>query len=180
MNLGFSLPLLAAVAVFFVFVLLIMKVARARRGKSEEIDAEYQARPAIFSYAERSFVGVLESVLPKDVTVFGKVRLGDVFLPRKGLTPSRRTSAWNRINQKHVDFLLVNKSDYAPLAGIELDDKSHDDDERKDRDQFVDQVFASGNLPLLHIRAAATYNVSELRTKIAALLGSSTEPPKIS
>ncbi len=132
--------------------------------------SDYHARIAVFSAAERSFLGVLEGVLPDGVTWMGKIRLGDVFVTRKGLTPSRRSAAWNRINQKHVDFLLVSMRDFVPLAGIELDDKSHEEDDRKRRDAFVDEVFRSSSVPLLHIAAQAAYNAAELRAKITALL----------
>jgi hypothetical protein len=133
----------------------------------------YALRSALFTPAERSFLGVMDGVLPDGVSWLGKVRLGDVFVTRKGLTPSQRTTARNRINQKHVDFLLVRVSDFAPLAGIELDDSSHDAEDRQDRDAFVDQVFRSGGIQLLHVPAQATYNPNELRSKITALLSAS-------
>lgn len=165
------LPIIIGVMAVLIFAgLAFAKRAADQGGSSNGDESVYQARPVIFSAAERSFLGVLESVLPPDVTYLGKIRLSDVFLTRKGLTPSRRTSAWNRINQKHVDFLLVRKMDFAPLVGIELDDKSHDAEDRRERDRFVDRVFASGNLPLLHVSAATTYNVAELRAKVDALL----------
>ncbi len=100
----------------------------------------------------------------------GKVRLGALFVTRKGLQPAQRTRAWNRINQKHVDFLLVKITDFSPVAGIELDDGSHDAEDRKTRDAFVDEVFRSCGVPLLHVPAQPAYNPHELRTKIASLV----------
>ena len=41
---------------------------------------------------------------------------------QSGLDSSARQSARNRIDRKHVDFLLVHTDDLALLAGIELDD----------------------------------------------------------
>lgn len=167
-----STPLILAI-ILLVAVAIIATVMKARLGAAQTPTAtgdDYQTRKAIFSPAERSFLGVLGRALPEGVTWLGKVRLGDVFVTRKGLSPSRRSAAWNRINQKHVDFLLVRSIDFAPLAGIELDDSSHDEDERKERDAFVDQVFRSSNLPLLHVRAQGTYNPAQLRADIAKLL----------
>lgn len=148
----------------------LLKAKLSQGTPSPDGDCAYQLRRAIVSPGERSFAGVLEKILPEGVSCLAKVRLGDVFVTRKGLSPSRRASAWNRINQKHVDFLLVRSADFSPLAGIELDDKSHDEDDRKQRDGFVDQVFGGCQLPLLHIPAAATYNVAELQAKITSLL----------
>src|SRR5688500_10700506 len=123
-----ALLLLAGVAV----ILVSKKGVGPEAGKVDP--AAYSARPTLFSPAERSFLGVMDGVLPDGVSWLGKVRLGDVLTTRKGLSNSERTSAWNRINQKHVDFLLVRVSDFAPLAGIELDDSSHDAEDRKARD----------------------------------------------
>jgi hypothetical protein len=113
---------------------------------------------------------VLEPLLPDGVGYLIKIRLGDVFVTKKGLDASRRASAWNRINQKHVDFLLVSTTDLKPLAGIELDDTSHDEKRRKTRDAFVDDVFRSCGLPLLHVPAQASYNPTDLRMKVEVLL----------
>ena len=102
--------------------------------------------------------------------LLAKVRLGDIFKPRKGLAPSVRTRVGNQINQKHVDFLLVRTSDRSPVAGIELDDSTHARSDRQKRDVFVDEVFRSCGLPLLHAPAQATYRAADLRTQITALL----------
>lgn len=131
---------------------------------------DYILQAAILTPAERSFLGVLEPLLPDDVGYLVKVRLGDVFTTRKGLDASRRTRARNRINQKHVDFLLIRTSDLKPLAGVELDDSSHDAEDRQKRDAFVDGVFQSCQLPLLHMPARATYNPNELRASLTAIL----------
>jgi hypothetical protein len=113
---------------------------------------------------------VLETAMPDGVGYLAKVRLGDIFMPKSGLDASRRKRARNRINQKHVDFLLIRTSDLKPIAGIELDDRSHDEDERKQRDAFVDVVFKSCELPLVHITAKASYSPIDLKTIIANAL----------
>jgi hypothetical protein len=139
---------------------------------------DYTLQAAILSPAERSFLGVIEPLLPEDVGYLVKVRLGDVFTTRKGLDASRRIRARNRINQKHVDFLLIRTSDLKPLAGVELDDSSHDAEDRQKRDVFVDGLFKSCQLPLLHVPARATYNPNELRASLAAVLAQGQPPAK--
>ena len=163
--------------VFVVLALIILAIVaallKAKLGSATDASGDgsaYELRSSIFSPAERSFLGVLENSLPNGVGLLAKVRLGDVFKPRKGLSPSLRTRAGNKINQKHVDFLLVRTTDLAPVAGIELDDSSHERDDRKQRDAFVDEVFHSCKLPLLHVPVKATYNPGELRAKVVALL----------
>lgn len=72
----------------------------------------------------------------------------------------------NKVAQKHVDFLLCENSVFSPVVAIELDDSSHFLEKRKQRDEFVDKVFASVNLPLLRIKAAANYDINFLEQEI--------------
>lgn len=169
------LPMLLIAAVVLVAIAIIVGLLNAKfgnRSTSQGALTVYELRKSIFSHAERSFAGVLDGALPEGVTWLAKVRLGDVFKTRKGLTASENATARNRIDRKHVDFLLVRSSDLAPLAGVELDDSSHEEADRKQRDAFVDDLFRSCALPILHVPAQAAYNEAELRAKIATALGS--------
>jgi hypothetical protein len=156
-------------AVFAVFAAL--KILVRSSGKC----GVYILKKALFTPAERSFLGVLERFLPPGVRVFGKVRLADIFGVKSGSERGERQGAFNRISRKHVDFLLVRADDLASLAGIELDDKSHEEEERQVRDAFVDEVFASAGLPLLHVAAQKAYDTEDLKARVSALLA----PPKL-
>jgi hypothetical protein len=167
--LSHPLYLVAIMAALIVALAIVVGVLKKLSSTAPAGSGAYELRKALLTPAERSFAGVLDGALPEGLTWFAKVRLGDVFVTKKGLTRSENTTARNKIDRKHVDFLLVRSSDLAPIAGIELDDRSHGRDDRKDRDAFVDEVFRSCGLPLLHVHAQAAYNQAELRTKIEAL-----------
>ena len=123
----------------------------------------YAKRKYFFSAAERSFYEVLLRVLPEH-TVFAKVRLADVIRVPKG------TDSWrahqNRIDRKHLDFVICD-ANLAPIAAVELDDSSHDSDERKERDDFVDSALAAAGVPIIHVRAARGYQLDELRALLS-------------
>lgn len=157
----------ALILVAFI-VLTLLKAKLVDGGSAAKADVFY-LRKSLFSPAERSFLGVLDSNLPAGTRVFGKVRLEDIFGVKAGLERGERQAARNRISRKHVDFLLVRSSDLVPVAGIELDDSSHDDADRQERDQFVDSVFSSAGLPLLHITAQKAYSSADIRAKLAAI-----------
>lgn len=166
-------PLFFAIIVILVLLAIVATAMKAKLGGGADASGDgsrFELRGAILTPTERSFFGALEQACPDGVGLLAKVRLGDIFKPRKGLTPSVRARAGNQINQKHVDFLLVRVADLVPLAGIELDDSSHGRADRQKRDAFVDDVFRSSNLPLLHVLAQATYRAADLRTQIMALL----------
>lgn len=123
----------------------------------------YARKKYFFSAAERSFYEVLRRLAP-NYTLFAKVRLADVVYVTKG------TGAWrshmNQIDRKHLDFVICD-ANLAPVLAVELDDSSHNDERRQERDAFVDQVLAASALPILHMRAKRGYVPDELRQLLA-------------
>ncbi len=97
--------------------------------------------------------------------------LGDLFSVPKGDDASRWRIYTNKIDRKHVDFLLCDSATMQPLVGIELDDSSHQRPDRQARDLFVDGVFAAAQLPLLHIPVKRGYVTTEIAALLAPYLG---------
>lgn len=166
MNYTILLLIFAAVGAVAV-VIAAMKLKGASGTEKPEV---YYLKKSLFSPAERSFLGVLETLDYEGVSILSKVRLADIFGIKKGLERGDRQRALNRISAKHVDFLLIQKSDGQPLLGIELDDRSHEEEERAARDSFVDSVFSSAGLPILHVTAQATYDPKAVHRQIDAVL----------
>jgi hypothetical protein len=167
MNLLVIVVILVAV---IVIALAALKAKSTRQDPTAKPDV-YYLRKSLFSPAERSFFGVLEALDYEGVTLASKVRLADVFGIKKGLGRGDRQRALNRISAKHVDFLLVQSTDGRPLLGIELDDSSHEEEGRVARDSFVDSVFSSAGLPILHVVAKAAYDPKEIHRQIDDALG---------
>jgi very-short-patch-repair endonuclease len=94
--------------------------------------------------------------------VFCKVSLGDIFYVKSSDASKYRVYT-NKIDRKHVDFLLCNPKAVRPFLGIELDDKSHQRNDRQERDQFVDQVFAAAGIPLVRVPVKHTYSLQEVQ-----------------
>lgn len=129
----------------------------------------YYLRDSVLTAAELSFFGVLKQVVADRAVVCTKVNLGDLFVVKADDQSKYRTYT-NKIDRKHVDFLLCDAQTMRPLVGIELDDKSHQRADRRARDAFVDQVFAAAKLPLLHVPVKRAYGLDELSTQLAAYL----------
>lgn len=172
--------LLVVVAVLVVIVALAavaLLAQRSRRADERPGRADvYELVESLFTPAERSFFGVLETLDHEGLTLTTKVRLADVFSIRKGLDRGEWQRALNRVVAKHVDFLLIRKSDGRPVLGIELDDASHQRAERKQRDRFVDEVFAAARLPLVHLPAQRTYTVQEITAELNRALAEAAGP----
>src|SRR6185369_3913766 len=101
--------------VFIAAVALLLTVRRmlARPGRT----AVFESRALLFTPAERSFLAVLEQALDSRYRVFGKVRLGDIIQPATAPGSDTPTTARNRINQKHVDFVICTANKLA-LVGV--------------------------------------------------------------
>lgn len=136
----------------------------------ESIDYPYLVRDDFLSPAELSFYLVLKSTVADRALIFTKVSLGDLFYAKSG-DHSKNRSYTNKIDRKHVDFLLCDPKAVRPMFGIELDDKSHQRQDRQIRDEFVENVFRAAKLPLVRIPVKHSYSVTELRLLLEPYLG---------
>jgi very-short-patch-repair endonuclease len=126
-------------------------------------DYPYGLRDDFLSAAEISFFHVLRSTLAPDVTIVIKPRLSDILFVRQ---PHINHGARNRIDRKHVDFLLCETATMTPRLVVELDDSSHQRQKTQERDELVDGALKAAGLPILHVRAAKGYAPQELFAQI--------------
>ena len=104
----------------------------------------------MFTYHEKDAYKKIK-IIAEDLgyTVFAKVRLLDLLEPKKG-HPKYKT-LFNKIQAKHVDFVLCDKKLVARCI-IELDDSSHDEKSRQERDKFVDEILNDVGYQIIHTR----------------------------
>ena len=91
---------------------------------------------------------------------FSKVRLLDLLEPVKG-NPKYKTYFY-KVQAKHVDFVILDEKLVARCA-VELDDASHDAEDRKKRDAFVDEVLQSVGYRIIHTRAVTEEVQQQIR-----------------
>lgn len=118
-------------------------------------------RKDLLSPAELNFFRVLSQVIGDECLITFKVRLADILAVRSGT--SERQTAQNKINCKHVDFLICDKTELSAKFAIELDDKSHDLSSRIDRDDFVNDAFEAAGIPLVRVPVKRSYATDELK-----------------
>ena len=134
----------------------------------------YRHRDDFLSPAERSLYGVLVTTLGNEFVVCPKVNVADILY----VTGSAEAQKYrNKIDRKHVDFLVCDLSTMAPRFAVELDDSSHARAERKDRDEFLDAAFKAANFPLLRVPAKQSYRTVELKATIVHILEPATSLP---
>lgn len=124
----------------------------------------YRVRTDFLTAAELNFFHALRSAVGETWVITAKVNLRDIF--RIESDAAAEQSHRNRIDRKHVDFLLCDPATMQPRIGVELDDSSHRRPDRAERDVFVNDVFRSADLPLVRVPAARSYAVADLRQQL--------------
>jgi hypothetical protein len=131
----------SAVFLLLLIVLILIKVIGRTR-------YPYQAKP-ILTRRENHFYWMLRRETDRrGLLVCPKVGLKDLLAVN---TRRQYMKYFHRIAQKHVDFVICDKS-LNVLFALELDDSSHDTEDARCRDHFKDRAFKAAHIPLKRIR----------------------------
>ena len=155
-------------------IVLLGLAALAATVKGTKPANAYTLKTSLLTEAELRFFHVLHSVTPSHLSIMAQVSTLEIFATAPCNDPKKKRAAHNKINQKHVDFLLVETASCRPALIIELDDRSHQRADRAARDQFLDATCAATRLPILHIPNARTYDAQALGRQIQEQIGTPT------
>ncbi len=155
----FDSSMLRLLALIVVFAILLKLLALSR---SKKIAYPYELQPILTS-AECKFRTALLECLPDYAVLQCKVRLADFLkVVAKG---SEWRSSFNRVSQKHVDFLVTDAVGL-PLVAIELDDSTHRRVQRTIlSDDFKNKALDAAGLPLIRVPVRRQYD-SKLLTQL--------------
>jgi very-short-patch-repair endonuclease len=156
-----SIILLTFAALFFYIVKMRNKIQN-EKDKVENIPWPLGVNENLITNAERSFMGVLKIFTGDQYMIFPKVNLNDVLFIQKGTAPKLRQNIQNRINRKHLDFLLLDANTFKPVYAIELDDSSHQSVSAQRRDLVKDKALKDAGLRMIRIPAKATYTHTDI------------------
>jgi hypothetical protein len=118
----------------------------------------YRLREQFMSTPELALLKVLLSMLRNHYVICPKVGLNDIFYI---VRPNENVHFFNKIFRKHVDFLLCEPPTLKPAIGIELV-KPVSRNETREADQFMEDLFLSAGLPLVHIPSSDRYSEDDL------------------
>ena len=153
------------------FAIIVVLVSFKLKSDKTPQSYPYEKQSTLFTPAERSFFGLLEQAVGNEYHIFGKIRLADIVSVNRGLSSSERQKAQNKINAKHLDFVLCNKGDLSLACCIELDDKSHAQKRTQERDLLLANVMNAASIPLIRVKAQAGYNVQTVRNEVEKATG---------
>jgi len=129
--------------ILIVFIVLIVIAAILLKGYFPEIFLD-QKRKALYNYkrkdflmsrAEHEFFDILVDITRDKYYVFPQIHLSTI-LDNK-IVGQNWKGAFRHIDEKSVDYVICDKAYIKPLLAIELDDRTHEQENRKIRDSEV-------------------------------------------
>jgi hypothetical protein len=146
-------------------VIAILKLVLAKRDQGKATLPSFPYVPRlVLSRNEQPLYHWLTKTLSQRYAIFAKVRLADVIDVARGTEAYK--SHWNRINAKHVDFLLCDPKSFVPVAAVELQDASHNRADRKDRDVFVRDALAAAEVKLIEVPSLTNFNAADFLAQL--------------
>jgi len=118
----------------------------------------YRLREQFMSTPELALHKALQNMVGSNYAICPKVALNDIFYI---VRPNENVHFFNKIFRKHVDFLLCEPSALKPAVGVELV-KPIAKSETREADQFMEDLFLSAGLPLVHVPSNEKYVMDDL------------------
>ncbi len=156
----FSIIALVLVIIVLAVITVITKLKGRKAGNTF-----YEAKGNLLTPAELKFLAVLDQVIGSHYRIMAQVRLADILKVKSGLDNSTRSSAFNRIKAKHLDFVACEPSDMSVKFAIELDDSSHKQTKRMERDAFLNDAMMKAGIPLHRFAVKRDYDPKEVYDK---------------
>lgn len=154
--------LIIALGVLILIVIAIRVFELLARGEvfSSKPKYQYGRKDFIMTRAEHECYAALVAEMGADYFFFPQIHLDAIVYPKN--TRKDRLYAFRHINQKSLDFVACDKKYIRPLFAIELDDKTHNQPKRIERDKEVERILHGAGIPLIRIENRGRFDQKEL------------------
>jgi topoisomerase DNA-binding C4 zinc finger domain protein len=135
-----------------IILVIIIKAIVSDSGSSKNstlYNYRYSRKYRIMTEREQEFYKKLKLICGDSILIFPQIHLSNLFF--HNIKGQNFKSAFKFINKLSVDFVLVDSRNFKTLMAIELDDSTHNDQERIRRDLIVNDIFKKANFPLLRV-----------------------------
>lgn len=124
----------------------------------------YEPKASLISKNEAAFFKAIKSVLADDYRIFPQINLASFI---------------NRVDNvrfqnelfRNVDFLITD-TQYCPKMVIEINDRSHLTQERRERDEKVKKICEEAGIPIINLWTSYGVNIEYIQNKINETLQS--------
>ena len=118
----------------------------------------YEAQKTLISKSEQEFYLALKSSVPDGYCIFPQVNLASFI--QKTYDSKYRTELF-----RNVDFLITD-SEYSPKIIVEINDQTHLNGDRRERDEKVQKICEEAGIPILKLWTSYGVNPSYIKGKI--------------
>lgn len=129
-----------------------------------DLKYRYNKKTYIMTKTESNFYKRLFGIFGREFLIFPQIHLPSLFFHTSYRQDNRASLA--KIQRKSVDYVLCDV-DMKIYCAIELDDSSHDEDDRIERDKFVNELFRCARQPLVRISTRYSLSDEEIRRLVA-------------
>lgn len=156
--------------IFFIIIILAIGFILISYFYPEQQKQKYQykLKDSVMTSSELTFFKVLLLSVGNQYNIFPQIHL-DAILDHKVIGQSW-FGAFRHINEKSVDFVLCDKDNGKPIFAIELDDPSHEREDRKERDIEVERILKDVSFPLLRIKDKSNFTSEEISKMVFEIL----------
>lgn len=151
---------LIILAIIFIFLVGILIPDYVRLRKTYQ----YKRKMFFMTRAEHQCYDVLTKAIGDKYIVFAQVHLPTII--NNKVIGQNWLHSFRHINQKSVDFVLCDKEYISPVLAIELDDSTHELQERQERDSEVERILKGAGVPLLRIKNQRNFDQKVIFEKI--------------
>ncbi len=129
-----------------------------QKTSNPQLEMPYRLRETFLSTPEIVLFRMLQKMVGERYVICPKVALTDVF---SIVRPNENVHFYNKIFRKHVDFLLCDPQTMKPVLGVELVMPMNKAETRAS-DQFMEDLFLSEGIPLVHVPLNDHYEQADL------------------
>jgi len=156
--------------VIILLVFFLVTLSKKYRIKNERVDTpptkyHYERRQYLMTQRERQFYAVLRETIDSEYFIFPQIHLSSI-LNHKVQNGQNWKAALSTIQRKSVDYVVCDRA-FHPLVAIELDDASHKQADRKNRDELVNYVLNNAHMPLVRFKQDEILTKNSIRTALS-------------
>ena len=118
--------------------------------------------------AEHECFKALTAAVGEEFQIFAQVHLATIVDHK--IPGQDWRAALSHIDRKSVDFVLCDKNSLATKLAIELDDRTHEQSDRVERDGIVEGILEQAGVPLLRLGNNGSLDPVDLRARIHSAL----------
>ena len=127
-------------------------------------DFVYDSKKVLISHSEQEYFKVIEDSLPTNYHAFPQVNLASFIIKNDD-------SPFHNELFRNVDFLITDEK-YKPLFVIEINDQTHLNQDRKERDEKVQNICDEAGIPVVKFWTSYGVNTDYIKKKIDETISS--------